>query len=473
MPTPAWPSDLNRNGPSTFIYLDCLYEPACERVIDWAGHVGPYIVFNGRLNPSQIQRLLGGSRTPRTRNSRGQDVPNVDFTLHCTKCTGMPDWLTGVTPLGRYFPAVYIRGSNVVSLVNEPTECPHCAYLRATELLAQGTGVNADIHRPSVYFVGPVAAISEVEFAIELDGDGHISLSSDTTKIDFTERGCANCGFPGHTRAACTNQRHYNKIGVEIEGRFFNIDELTEKVEEDGLDITGDGSIRYGANPECEPREIRTKPDLLAGCLRQVAKFYPDEADYSCGMHVHVSFLDTASVSTLTCTEFLAYFDARWRAWGAKMQLPPNCQFYQRLDNKNDYCNKNDAGDLERPFSGDRYRQLNFTSWERHNTVECRLLPMFREARLALSAITELISIYEDWLNGDCDAHLPQTNLIGDVSPVTWADAKCVTADFESPSRSFASQIELAPLPPVPEGHHRIVLSATARRILLAALDAA
>jgi hypothetical protein len=42
--------------------------------------------------------------------------------------------------------------------------------------------------------------------------------------------------------------------------------------------------------------------------------------------------------------------------------------------------------------------QLNFSAWDEHQTVECRLLPMFYRQSLAVSAVQELVSIYEDFL---------------------------------------------------------------------------
>lgn len=463
------------NNNSTLVYLDCAYEPTTDSDLDyWRGYAGAFLALDRELTPDQIRQLLGGRRSPTVRTPGGRTVVNADFVLLCTKCTGMPAWFNGAEPYGRYLPAVVIVGNGVMALVNEPTTCPHCAYLRATELLAQGDGVNTDVHRPCVYYVGDNCRINErVEFDVEQE-NGRITFTTNTTKMDYTERGCANCGFPGHTRTACPRERHYAKVGVEIEGRFFNVDELISEVEDEGLDITHDGSIYHSTTLGCEPREIRTKPDLLAGCLRQVAKFYPDEADKSCGLHVHVSFNDTASVSTLTCPEFLTYFVDRWTLWGARMGLPLGSQFFKRLSGDNDFCLKNDPHELARPFSGDRYRQLNFTSWEKHNTVECRLLPMFREARLALSAITELITIYEDWLNGACDAYLPTAvagDRVDDVEPTQWADAGVIDAELFEAKAEMTAGLEIAELPPVAEGHRRVVMTAnqaSALRILAA-----
>lgn len=45
-----------------------------------------------------------------------------------------------------------------------------------------------------------------------------------------------------------------------------------------------------------------------------------------------------------------------------------------------------------------RYLQLNFLAYEAHGTVECRLLPLFQSARLAVSAMEHLLWIYESFL---------------------------------------------------------------------------
>lgn len=444
-------------------------DPGCRlirySISDIRGWSGYHLAFATEFSVREfdavgiIPREIGTSRdSSYESDSEGNEryipaVPDSSFLgndrLHTDS---LPD---GITHYGVYYAAVW-SADEVYVIENLAYSCPHCAYHRALYLL-QAAGVNgANGPLPTVWWRGPDNTdTAEIR---------PIVVNHGTTKIEFTELGCNNCGRPGHNSRTCAvTQRFYDRIGVEIEGRFFNIREVMRIVESNGLNHCGDGSIRRGQNSDCTPLEIQTSPDHLAGTLRQVAKFYPDEVDYSCGMHVHVSFKDTCNIGLLATEEFVRYFTQRWEEWGARMSLAQDSEFFKRLRGENEYCCKNSSYDLERLYRADRYRQLNFTSWNEHKTVECRLLPMFKEARLALSAITELVNIYEDWLAGAALIMLPKVEYTEVTSIAAYEHKFSDIGEIDvitSVSQFYrTTELEVTELQPVSSGYTRIALS--------------
>lgn len=227
---------------------------------------------------------------------------------------------------------------------------------------------------------------------------------------------CTNCGRLGHLARSCERPtRSYDRIGVEVEGFWKRTgwDEFRRKLRDSGLSSASDGSL-VADDPEYLGYEIRTTPGHLGEVITQVSEWYPQGTNNTAGMHVHVSFRDHLSVTALYSMEFFEFFRARWHAWGTQHAINEDSQFWVRLRGANNYCRLNTAEDLrdDQIDDGDRYRQLNFTSWGTHKTVECRLLPMFRDLRLAISAVEELVAIYEDYLaqdrlGGDVTADVP------------------------------------------------------------------
>lgn len=310
------------------------------------------------------------------------------------------------------------------------------------------------------------------------------SLTSHTTNPPIKFTGCAGCGFPGHNSRTCTKTKVYDKIGIEIEGRFADRFALRNLVESAGASCCGDGSIGPSLDGETSlsTQEVQTKPGTLTEALRQLVRFYPDQADYTCGMHVHVSFLSDTHITQLYSQQFFEYFRAKWLAWADEKQLPVWHSLRRRLSGENSYCRKNVerapdylSAEFGRDFNPvtdeDRYMQLNFTAWGEHKTVECRLLPMFRESELAVEAVTYLINIFQDWITTDCEALNPEFPTVSEPTPIPElaSDHQVVVMDEEL-SESFefrlSNEIGLALPEPPPEGFRRVFLDEPNRSAL-------
>lgn len=309
-------------------------------------------------------------------------------------CKNSPAYAVPMPYVGTYMASD--RNGRTISGANRHS-CPHCAMQESRTL-------QAGRHRPTVaaILVHPTIDIPAQHRPIlaPIEVIGETPLSDTSTVKDYSGSpgySCGNCGRLGHNSRGCTYvAKHFDRIGVEVEGRFLDLSAKKRIVEDMGGNYSGDGSIHESPDSDAQAYELKTKPGSLRETIEQVIAYYPDETDSSCGMHVHISF--PQDCLTLLHTEaFFKYFADRWEKWGTAMNLPRTGEFFKRLTGENDYCLKNE--DVRRDMStGERYEQLNFSAWRGHKTLECRLLPMFRRSSLAVAAIQELVSIYEDFL---------------------------------------------------------------------------
>lgn len=299
------------------------------------------------------------------------------------------------------FPYVglYLAQSSRGRVLSEtPYDCPHCALVEADRIIRERnlTGVRGVFLN---YAEGtPIAEDYLPRYSLEIAGETRPETSA-TIKdhVAAIPYACGNCGRLGHNSRGCEHvHKHFDKIGIEVEGRFNDLRGMKRKADELSATYSGDGSIHSSYETSAEPYEFKTRPGSLRVALEQLVAFFPDETDRSCGMHVHMSF--PQDCLTLLQTEaFYAFFKTRWEQWGARMGLDRNSEFFKRLRGENDYCNPNHDV-LYNMTTCDRYSQLNFSSWQGHKTLECRLLPMFRRSSLAVAAVQELVAIYEDFL---------------------------------------------------------------------------
>lgn len=305
---------------------------------------------------------------------------------------------------GTYYPIAVVPSTGMWQIVGEPSTCVHCAFTVAKawmDALPQ-TGhyrrcatlaVGAPRYRPEQSYLPPRPPAGEV--AGEVVNENGVTIRSPWTDA----RSCATCGLIGHNARTCTSEgKAHLKIGIEIEGRWLDLVAVQNRAEAFEASYTTDGSIRRSGSA-ARPYEIQSHPGSLAHQLNQLHAMYPDEADKSCGMHIHVSF-NPHDVAYLNTKAFYAYFKAEWTTWGREAGIPADSEFWVRLEGENEYCapNHDEYRDYDAMRNAPRYQQLNFSAWAEHKTVECRLLPMFRHESLARSAVCKLIDIYESWL---------------------------------------------------------------------------
>lgn len=194
-------------------------------------------------------------------------------------------------------------------------------------------------------------------------------------------------------------KKSWLQMGVELEGSWI------KKREDVAYQVRGaksheDRSVHIGHG---HPGEIVTRPHSeLESLLEDVEKLWPDYVHESCGFHIHASFtpLDGSVIAT---KDFYRYFKESWERWGKEIKLERNHEFWARLQGRNKFAL--DKFEPEKQLtttagqgSSARYTMLNFHAWEKHGTVECRLLPMFSDKKIGLDAIKHLAHIYDSYL---------------------------------------------------------------------------
>jgi hypothetical protein len=216
-------------------------------------------------------------------------------------------------------------------------------------------------------------------------------------------------------------------IGIELEGGDWPDGRDTEGWKEDGsVDVEGSGGGEdcdcpnshdvgyYGHHDDCASGGYSDSGEVASPILmnwREVKEFvtdcYPKNIDSSCGMHVHASFKEHDDYVRVMRQSFYKLFQKNWNAWARSAELRgfPIGQDVRRLRSRlqggNTYCQ--DEFFPERTYLAShggghtRYTQLNYR-WKAIGTLECRVLPMFDTAERALSAVGNLIKMYNTYL---------------------------------------------------------------------------
>lgn len=212
------------------------------------------------------------------------------------------------------------------------------------------------------------------------------------------------------------------KVGVELEGGWAMPLPLA-------LDnrIVGDGSVftrgqglgggrREHVLPEGMPPhgrgsyigEAPSRPLDPSAFPKWIRNCYPKWVDDTCGLHVHMSFINAKYyeilASSIDYQDTLLNYLKQWAA-GEEAKTPgtfPEAHhIWARLTGQNRFClldfwpekqimKSTKVYDHERV--GHRYTALNFC-YGLHKTVECRVLPMMTDADMAVRAVRSVIDI--------------------------------------------------------------------------------
>lgn len=193
-------------------------------------------------------------------------------------------------------------------------------------------------------------------------------------------------------------------VGLELEGGWFEPPK--------DLKLVGDGSVFAGKSkvdvagltrehPSFRKGEVNSPPIEPILVPTWIKKFYPDVVDFTCGLHVHMSFQHSHYYEMLTDK---SYFDTlvHWlELWGKETKVPESHQFWERLAGKNTYCKKKfhplsqilaTSKSYDHGTPEGRYTFLNYCQRYR-GTIECRVLPMFEDASTSIKAVSALINI--------------------------------------------------------------------------------
>lgn len=186
-------------------------------------------------------------------------------------------------------------------------------------------------------------------------------------------------------------------IGVEIEGGF-NRQVSGEEYHHDGsVDVSTDGYLG----------EVVSRPmSTLDQVYEWIDRVYPDQSNSSCGTHVHVSFNNNLAYMQTMSQSFYDYFMDRMELWGKKAGISEKSAFWSRLKGENRYCKRMPKAarviqaqyqKMESDYGTNRYYQLNHC-WSKHRTLECRLLPVFKDKKFTKAGVREFVSICNTYL---------------------------------------------------------------------------
>ena len=200
-------------------------------------------------------------------------------------------------------------------------------------------------------------------------------------------------------------------VGLEFEGLWYRHNDLFKE----------DGSVEFYQDhehhPDCDDYEYcdcDQSESYHSGYVGEVASdilysseemkhffddYHPDEVNLTCGLHVHISLNGVDDYSRLCEKSFYKHFKKELIEWGL-VHCPNKRSFFDRLAGHNDYCLDVHApgrqlGDNQ---GQSRYSILNYC-WLDHETIECRVLPMFGDKKIALKAVIAILQIYENYLS--------------------------------------------------------------------------
>lgn len=189
--------------------------------------------------------------------------------------------------------------------------------------------------------------------------------------------------------------KYIDKIGIELEAAWKN--PRKDLVIDESFSIHDFPG--YAGVGELVSKPIESKIEML----KWLHDNWPDETCPKCAMHVHFSLNHINHYSACMSNRFYEHFLIEMKKWGDNYPCR-NELFWQRLNGENKYCKKRFNPDKQAQYREkghnrqDRRDHWNFC-WGLHQTMECRLLPMFKNIDTAISAINALITCIETYLD--------------------------------------------------------------------------
>ena len=191
---------------------------------------------------------------------------------------------------------------------------------------------------------------------------------------------------------------HIKFIGVELEGAWQNLDfERSQGWKHDGsVSIKLTEKLRYIG-------EVVSQPMSLNAVLSWADRNYPDYTNRSCGGHLHFSFKSIDDYIKLLDRKFFYTMLEELKEWGLLNNLNSKGVFWERIEGKNEYCLKEFYPDRQlKGQTGERYTMIN-PCWNKHGTIEIRILPCFQKKRIYLNAVKFMYNFIENYLKDNKD----------------------------------------------------------------------
>jgi hypothetical protein len=242
---------------------------------------------------------------------------------------------------------------------------------------------------------------------------------------------CIFCEICEGIDVLLTPQCNIRKIGIELEGGWYempsNEHEMSDPLHSytwhtdtsvDSLDMGSCGDCDYcndGDDDECSrgnghAGEIISFPTYIDDVDEYgnlvwhmwTKRFYPEIHNSDCGGHFHVSFDNIQAFEFLCTIEFFDHFQRELHRWGVRANIK-NKDFWDRLNGENSMCKTTFRG-VEQLYTVNdnypdcRYSILNF-QYNKHGTLEFRILPMFDDLNIYIKAIQVCMDITQKYLD--------------------------------------------------------------------------
>lgn len=221
-----------------------------------------------------------------------------------------------------------------------------------------------------------------------------------------------------------TQFRAIDKVGIELEGAW--------KTTRRGINMTHDGSVcdfSGSVMDNCRLGEVVSDPfvywsDLVAFMQEK----YPDHINRTCGLHVHISTPTVGAYEALMNERYFKFLMKSLAYWGRKNKIIENHSFWRRISGSEYYCRgffRPEEQVIQTGKASCRYTQVNYC-YGLHRTMEVRVLPMFKQKNLAISAIYHILRMTQRYLT------LPNA-FSNDIQPIEInADSDSLVLDLVS-----------------------------------------
>lgn len=165
-------------------------------------------------------------------------------------------------------------------------------------------------------------------------------------------------------------------------------------------------NLTRGRTPDLQQGELPSEILEVEKFPAWMRTFYPSHVNASCGLHVHMSFLQAIYYQRLMTPAYPATIVKYVASWAKGEGLPADHPIWARLSGKSEYCQHRyfadqqatSPKDHDRRRVGHRYTVINYCHRE-HGTIECRLLPMLDTAEQGIRAVQNVLNITNAFLH--------------------------------------------------------------------------
>lgn len=188
-----------------------------------------------------------------------------------------------------------------------------------------------------------------------------------------------------------------HRVGVELEGGWATLPPDTNLEHDGSVTVTSPPGTRLSVG------ELPSPPKLPIAMWPWMRKYYPSHINNTCGLHVHMSFGSARLYQLLMVEDFQTTMLHYLAEWGKAEGLPLTHPLWDRLNGKNRYCSLDFWPDSQvrharKSYSseqpGHRYTAINYCyGLNGCGTVECRVMPMYAEAEMAIRAVKRVLLI--------------------------------------------------------------------------------